>query len=704
MTNRVALNARLRNQKAKAFAGTFVQALKFQQIGRLPDAQALCNDILSRFPHHFDALHLLGVTHYQLGNCQDAEHLLRRAIAADPYSAEAHCNLSAVLLAFKRYEEAVACCDQALFIRPDYPEALSNRGGALTELGRFEEAIDDYDKALEIKPDFAATLGNRGAALSELRRYEEAVASCAAATEVDPRHAPSFSNLGNALLGLNRSNEALESFDKAIEINPDLPAAWLGRGNACFNLKRLEEARAAFRQAIAIKPDYVKAFGQLALCDEREGNIEAAIAGYDRALAIAPDYLEGVSQKIFCLDFVADATFLEHQEARRHWWQHIGAKIAARCQFPRVNNLDPDRPLVLGYISSDFRRHSAALVFRPVLRSHDRSRFRVICYSCSIVQDEGTEEFRKIADLWRDASRSSDDRLAQKVHTDNVDILIDLSGHTAGHRLGVFARKPAPIQVTAWGNATGSGLPTIDYLFSDPVSVPPSVRHLFAEKIWDLPCCITVDQKPGELSPTDPPVLVNGYVTFGMFNRTSKISEASAAVWAEILHRQPQSRLLIKHFEVEDEAVRTRLSDMFRKHGVADRLDFLGSSQRHEHLAAYAKVDICLDPFPQNGGISTWEALQMGVPVVAKLGNSVPSRVAGAILTAVGLDEWVADTPERYVEIAFKHASDRERLKTLRHELPGRILASSAGNAEKYTRAVEDAYRSMWADYCRRSS
>ena len=180
------------------------------------------------------------------------------------------------------------------------------------------------------------------------------------------------------------------------------------------------------------------------------------------------------------------------------------------------------RRLVLGYVSSDFHQHSAATAFKPVLRHHDKTRFEVICYACSLKEDEFTQEFRSLADVWRDAAQWSDDRLAEQIQADQVDILVDLSGHSAGHRLGVFARKPAPVQVTAWGHATGTGLPTIDYLFSDPVAIPKAVRHLFAETIYDLPCLITMEPPPYDLQPSDPPVCTRGFITFGSFNRIGK--------------------------------------------------------------------------------------------------------------------------------------------------------------------------------------
>jgi predicted O-linked N-acetylglucosamine transferase (SPINDLY family) len=337
-----------------------------------------------------------------------------------------------------------------------------------------------------------------------------------------------------------------------------------------------------------------------------------------------------------------------------------------------------------------------------VLQNHDKTQFEIACYSCSVAQDERTEDFRRIADKWVDASQWSDRILADRVYADRIDILIDLSGHSAGHRLGAFARKPAPIQVTAWGHGTGTGLPSIDYLFCDPITMPPSMRHLFAEKLYDLPCIITTEAPPPDLRPSDPPVLSNGYVTFGVFNRMAKVSDDAVAVWAAILKRVPDSRLLMKDGALNEEAVRAGLRERFAARGVApERIDFLGYTPREQHLAAFGNVDICLDPFPQNGGVSTWEALHMGVPVVAKLGDVPVNRLSSAILGSIGLSDWVAGSVDEYVSIAATRASMPESLKALRHALAAKIAASAAGNGALYTRAVEQAYRAMWEDYCR---
>ena len=264
-----------------------------------------------------------------------------------------------------------------------------------------------------------------------------------------------------------------------------------------------------------------------------------------------------------------------------------------------------------------------------------------------------------------------------------------------------LARKPAPIQAHGWGHGTGTGLPTIDYLFSDPVAIPAAVRHLFAETIVDLPCFVTLAPLPAGIARAPTPAIANGFITFGVFNRISKISNEAVEVWSRILERVPGSRLLIKDTALDAQLVRDNLLARFAACRLpAESVDLLGATSRDEHLATFNRVDIGLDPFPQNGGVSTWEALQMGVPVVAKLGHSLPSRAAGSILTALGLPDWVADSDEAYVEIAASRGSRIGELDKLRGELPGQIRAAAAGNPVSYVQAVDAAYRAMWKRYC----
>jgi predicted O-linked N-acetylglucosamine transferase (SPINDLY family) len=732
-------DAQLLEQNASDASSMLDRALALHRAGSIADAQALYRQILQLFPNHVAVLQLLGMAESQIGRHEEADCVLRQALDLDPRSAALHSDRGVVLRALRRLDEALASCDTALAIEPSFAKALGNRGNVLFDLGRYEEALASHDRAIALKPDYAEGFSNRANALRALRRTDEALASCDRAIELNPRYAEALHNRGTALFDLRRFEEAVASYDAALSVRPDcadiwgnrgealfalertdealashdralaidrrLAISWLGRANILTRTKGLADAFAACNSAVAVAPDSPTALTLLGQCYGRQGDMEQAVACYDRALAIKPDYDVAISSKIFMLDFDGNVGFAEHQAARAQWWQQVGSKLAARSPVHHDNDRDPARRLVLGYVSSDFKKHSAAFGFSPMLKCHDRTRFEVICYSCSSIEDVVTKYFQEMADKWRSASQWSDTFLADQIRADKIDILIDLSGHSAGHRLGVFARKPAPIQVTAWGHATGTGIPTIDYLFSDPVAIPSAVRHLFAEKIYDLPCLVIIEPPPPELLVPEPPLLSKGHMTYGVFNRIDKISDNAVRVWARILQSDIAARLLIKHQAVDDSSIRGALTDRFVRHGVsADRIDMLGATERAEHVAAYGQVDVCLDPFPHSGGVSTWEALHAGVPVVAKLGNGVSSRLSGAILSAIGMTEWIAADDDEYVEIASRCASMPERLRTLRQELPARIATSSGCDPAGYARAVEAAYRAMWEEYCARAT
>ncbi|WP_407189067.1 tetratricopeptide repeat protein [Bradyrhizobium centrosematis] len=694
-------NARLQKRQKAEVLPLLGHALQLHKMGLLPEAQAAYRQLLQIAPNQFIALHMLAVLESGAKNYQQAEILLNRAVAVDPRSADALMSLGVALNGLRRHDEARASYRKALALRPNHALTLSNLGNANEALELHEEALNSYDKALALNPNLAEAHNGRGWALCRLRNYDEAVASLNRALSIKPDYASALANRAIALRELQRFDEALADGNRAVALAPDDANGWLARAGVLLQIQQIARASHDCEKALALAPDSIQAHMVLGLCLAGLGRVEEALASFDRALEIQPDFQSAISNKIFTLDFIADASVEQHQQARQMWWERIGAKIASAEAKPHDNSRDPDRRLVLGYVSSDFNAHSAAFIFKPVLQHHDRAQFEIVCYACSSKVDATTSEFQGIADRWRDASQWTDDRLAAEIRADGVDILIDLSGHTRGNRLGVFARKPAPIQVHGWGHGTGTGLPTIDYLFSDPVAIPVEVRHLFAETVVDLPCFVTLMPLPAGIARAPTPAIANGFVTFGVFNRISKISDETADAWARILKQVPGSRLLIKDVALDDQLVRDNLLARFAACGLpAERVDLLGATFRGEHLASFNRVDICLDPFPQNGGVSTWEALQMGVPVVAKLGNSLPSRAAASILTALGLPDWVGNDDEAYVDIAVGHAAEIGELDRLRRGLPGQIDAAAAGNPVSYARAVDDAYRAMWQRYC----
>ena len=723
-------NARLQKQFKKQAGVLLPAAAEAYRQGKQREAQALCRQILKDLPDHFDALHLLGVSELDCRQFAEAERTLARAVSLEPRSAEARSNLGSALFSLKRYDDARKCQEKAVALKPNFPMALTNLGNTLTRLGFVEQAIKAHERAIQLKPDYGDAYCNLGMALLLLNRNDQADQSFDRALSFQRRHLQAMVGKGvvslrlrhcdaaeavfNAILAIKPDFaevlayrgrvhqqmghflEAEADFDAALAIDPAMEGAWRGKAGIKIVLGHIASAIAACMKALALDPASVIAITLLGTCYAQQGDILTAIEHFDRALAIAPDCEEAIMKKIFALDFAPDADFAVHQAARRAWWDTIGVKVSRREQQRSMP--DPNKRIVVGYVSSDFRFHSAALAFRPVLRHHDRRAFEIICYSCSPLHDHVTEECKSLVDRWVDAWQFSDDELADRIRSDGVDILVDLSGHTAGNRLTVFARKPAPIQVTAWGAGTGTGLQTMDYFFADPVTIPETVRHLFAEKVYDLPCVITTEALP-DVQPSPLPMIRNGHVTFGVFNRIDKISDGALAVWSKLLQEVAGSTIVIKN--TADQFLRDGLIGRFVAHEVApDRVRCIGTTSRAEHLAEFANIDISLDPFPLNGGVSTWESLQAGVPVVTKLGGSAPSRLGGAIVKAVGLDDWVAEDDDGYHAIARRYASMASHLEALRADLPARVAASAAGNGAIFTRRVEEGYRQFWRDYC----
>lgn len=650
------------------FQLSFERAYQLQRDGDWAQARSLYEAILERHPGHLDTLQCLGAVAIGSGEAALAVELISKVITALPNVAALHCNLAVALYKLGRLDDALAGYDKALALDSGIAQAHNNRGNVLHDLKRLDEALASLDRALALRPDYAEALNNRG----------------------------------NVLVSLKRFDAAIVSYDRALALKPRYAEAYTNRGNALYQANQPHDAIASCTAALAIDPNCYLAHSVIGQCLTALGRIEEAVAHFDAALALKPDCREAIEAKIFTLDFAPGAGFAQHRDVRRLWWREVGARIAARTpRQPFANTRDPQRRIVVGYVSSDFRTHSAGIAFKPVLQYCDRAEIETVCYSCSVTEDALTAQFRAMAEHWRDASVWTDDQLGDQIRRDHIDILVDLSGFTSGHRLEVFARKPAPIQVHGWGHATPPGLATMDYVFSDPVGLPPQVRSLFSETIVDLPCLVTLDPLPGDVLPGELPALGKGTVTFGVFNRISKISDLSAQAWAQILARVPGARLVIKHWGLDDARMRADLVARLARFGAPpERIDLLGTTSRQAHLAALNSVDICLDPFPQNGGVSTWEALQMGVPVVALLGEAVPSRLAAAVLTAVGMTDWIADSVEAYVELAVVKASRADALAELRRALPGRILASPAGNPAIYAAHVTRAYRQMWQSYC----
>ena len=584
-------------------------------------------------------------------------------------------------------------------IKLTQPEALrrartSHRAGNLIEAERIYRAILGAD------PCHSDALQLLGALEVQRGRHKEGIRLIDKALAIKPDHVEALCNCGAALGALGRLQETLESYDKALAIKPDYAEALCNRGNALGALGRQQEAMESYDKALAIRPDYAEAFGGRGGALLNQSSIDGAITCFKRVLAIKPDQATFHSNLIFALNFDAAATTGDHQAERARWDEQHAQRFAAAIRT-HPNDPDPNRLLRIGYVSSHFRHQAATYASAGVLLRHDPKSFEVTCYSDTLAEDDVTAQLRARVEKWRRTMGLSDDALADLIRADGIDILIDLVGHMRGHRLLVFARKPAPVQVTAWGEPTGTGLRVMDYLFADPVLVPAAERTLLVERVVDLPNFLGYWVPDALPEPQGLPAFKRGYVTFGSFNRLSKIGDLVLRVWASILRELPDARLVLKARGLADSNQRSRVQATLAAEGVtAERVKFLGRSDRTLHFTAYHEIDIALDPFPHGGGMTTLDALWMGVPVVTWSGRTISSRLAAASLTALALTDFITPDLDSYSELAVTKATDLDALSRLRGTLRKRVADSAFGDPVRYTRAVEAAYREMWRYWC----
>jgi protein O-GlcNAc transferase len=648
----------------------FDLAMQHHRSGGLQQAERLYRQILAQQPKHADAMHYLGIIAHQVGRNDIAVDLIGRAIAVRPNYAEAHCNL----------------------------------GLALSGQGRLDEAIAAYRQAIALKPNDAEAHNNLGAALNGKRRLDEAIAACRQAIALRPKYAEAYSNLGNALVAKGERDEAIAAWRQAIAIRPEYAEAYSNLGNALVSKGEHDEAIAAWRQAVALNPNVPPAHNNLGNALKDQGQIDEAIAAYRQAIALKPNDAEAHSNLLLTLHYhpAYDAQAIAEEHRR---WNLQHAQPLKELIQPHTNDHDPDRRLRIGYVSADFGEHPVGRFLLPLLEHHDHQQFEVFCYSNASRIDGITTKLRSCADHWREIPGLSDEQAAGKIRADGIDILIDLSGHTAHNRLLVFARKPAPIQVSYLGYPGPTGLSVIDYRLSDSFADPSDLPDYFhAEALHRLPhtnWCFAVSEEspPVEASPA----IRQGHVTFGSFNNFAKVTETMLQVWGRILREVPGSRLLLKAAALAAPSVQQRVRRDFAALGIdAGRLSLRSREPDHAtHLALYNQIDIALDTFPYHGTTTTCDALWMGVPVITLAGQTHVSRVGLSLLSNIGLPELIAFTQDQYVQIAVGLAKDQDRMDALRRGMRARMLTSPLMDAPGFARDVEAAYRQMWNIWCK---
>jgi predicted O-linked N-acetylglucosamine transferase (SPINDLY family) len=670
--------------------------------GKLEEAVAAYRQTIRFQPGLAQAHSNLGDALRRLRRPGEAAAASREALRLDPNQPAAHCHLGCALHDEGKLEGAAAEFRHAIRIMPDFAEAHCYLGNVLSKQGKLEEAIAATRRAIEIRPDYVEAHSNIAAMLHQLGRLDEAVAACREAIRIAPGYADAHYNLGCALFDQQKQVEAIAAWREAVRVKPDYREALANLGNGLRDLGKLEEAIVACHEAIRISPDNAAAHASLGAALSDQANLDGAFAAYQGAIRLKPDYSEASSALLACMNYSEGVSPTALFEAHRTWHERHGRQIER--PLAHANDRNEGRRLKVGYVSPDFRGHSIAQFLEPLLRNHDRDAIEVFCYAQVSAPDAWTKRFEGLADHWVLTIAMSDDALAARIRRDGIDILVDLAGHTSKNRLMVFARKPAPVQVTWLGYPNSTGLEAIDYRLVDAVTDPPGEADALAsEALVRLPGCFLCYGGPADAPTTTlAPCLATGAVTFGSFNNPAKLSRATLDAWAKLLLRLPQARLLLKGKPFSDASTRDLYLDRLTRRGVAaSRLDLIAQlPDGKAHLALYNSIDIALDPFPYNGTTTTCEALWMGVPVVALRGDRHAGRVAASLLTHIGMSGLVADSVEDYVETAVALAADPTRLDELRHSLRPRMAASPLTDAADFARKIEHAYRTMWRRWC----
>lgn len=639
------------------------------------------------------------LTHHQAGRLQDAEALYRKVLDAQPGHADALHGLGLLALQRGYASEAITLIEQALHLKPRWAEAHSNLGLALQAQGDLKQAVVAYRQALTINPALGAAQTNLGLVLLEQNKAAEALVTLQQAAQINPSSADAHYNLGNAFAALNNMDAAIAAYERALALQPQHAEAYNNLGLSLQAQHRYVEAQTALERALG--PKDPEPYNNLGAILVSQGRHQAGIERFRQALAMAPDYADAQSNVFQAMHYTPafDAAAI-YSEA--HLWAAQHANPLAEHVRSHANDRTAQRRLRLGYVSADLRRHPVGAFFVPVFAHHDKRSFELYCYAGVRKPDDLTARFRVCADHWHEVASLDDAALAKQVRADKIDILIDLSGHTLGHRLLTFARKPAPVQVTAGGHYNTTGMTAIDYLISDRFHTPPGAARYFSETLIRMPNDY-ICYGPPECAPavSAPPFARHGFITFGCFNNLAKVNEQVIALWAKVLQALPKARLKLQTRALNDASTRERYRTLFIAHGIETaRLDLQGYVPHSALLAAYGDIDIALDPFPYSGGLTTCEALWMGVPVITLTGETFAARHSTSHLSNVGLPELVTATAEDYVATATALAQDSGRLTTLRQGLREQMAASPLCDAARYTRDLEAAYRGMWIKYC----
>jgi predicted O-linked N-acetylglucosamine transferase (SPINDLY family) len=644
------------------------RAIQLQKSGQLAQAEAVYESVLQANPSHADALNLYGCLCDAKGQTEKGAALVRRATESNPAAYPYFCNLANMLAKLGRADEAEANYQKAISLKPDYAQAYNNLGVLKSQQGDPAGASKCFERAIDCLPSYADPHFHLGMHYRTEKNMNAAVAALRRAISLRPDHADAHYNLAITYTETAHFAMAVEPFQTAIRLRPQVPAIHTNLGAVLMRLGRMDEAAAAFREACRL----------------------------------APLDLPSHSNLILLASYVTDDPAVMHAECVQ--WETIHGRSLGDSSPTHKNLRQPKRRLRIGYVSADLRQHAAAYWIEPLLEGHSAGDFDVVCYNNSReAADDVSTRLKALVDEWVDCAHLSDDALAERIRQDRIDILVDLSGHTEGNRLLAFAQKPAPVQVSWFGFPVSTGLHAIDYRLTNQALDPEGESEPYYSETLVRLGRFYAAFRPDPMAPEpgEAPVHRNGYITFGSFNNFTKITPAMLELWCDMVRCTPNSKILLQAGGLDNADLGNQLRTFFAQRGVEPaRLMLRGWTDLRDYLALGREVDIALDPFPFNGGVTTCHSLWMGLPVVTLSGRSAASRVGRGILGSMGLMELVASSTAQYRQIALDLARDADRLAQLRGSLRERMRNAGLLDGLALAREAETAYRTMWRTWC----
>jgi protein O-GlcNAc transferase len=709
---------------------TLQKAREYKRTGQLSQAETLYRQILLTYPDHAPAQNNLGNIHAQRGESVQAATCFRQALAINPDFVEARYNLGLCLRETGDLQGAIACFQQVLLVNPHTFPAHVNLGLTLENVGEIEQAISSYKQALALNPQSFETCYLLGNCLRKTGQLDEAITRYQQAIRLRPDSVDAIVNLGLALGNRGDIEQAIACYRRAISLRPQSFAAHYNLGVCLRETKNIIEAISCCRQAIALDPKSSAAYHNLSICLRDTGDFDEAIACSRQAIALDPKSIDTlinlgnilqirgeINQAVACFQqalsidphhhelygiYLLSSLYLPHLTHEEVFADacSYGRQMAAKFSQEQIKSRkkSPHQPLRVGLVSADLRAHPVGIFLEQILLNLDSNKIQLYAYANQKANDEVSARLQNYFHAWCNVETLSDQELIQLITDDKIDILVDLSGHTKGNRLSVFACKPCPIQVSWLGYANTTGLDTMDYILADSITVPEDEEQFYTEKVWRLPetyLCFTppdLDIEVGNL-----PALETEVFTFGCCNNPTKINNSVIDCWAAILNSLPEATFFFKYAAFKDQATRKRVEEGFRLHGINPaRLIFEEWSPRDEYLASYRKIDLALDPFPFPGGTTTCEALWMGVPTLTlAVKRGIVGHNGELIMKSVGLNDWVADSVEEYIAKAIVSAQNKEQLANLRSTLRQRLLASPLCDAPRFARQLATTFQEM---------